>query len=175
LKLRPWHGLAMRVVVRRTARFAMALLLLCASAPAQQPAESPPVSPHARLLAARSVYIEHSGGRIPYDVIGDAFQGWGRYTVVRDPAAADLIVSIRGGLSDSGLSVSGGPPRGVASADVSGIRLLILDAHDRAVLWSAAEQPKSSLKEKKREDNEVEASLRLFRRFRNSIEPEPKP
>ena len=31
------------------------------------------------------------------------------------------------------------------------------------------------MKEKQREDNVVEASLRLFRRFRNLIEPEPAP
>jgi hypothetical protein len=31
------------------------------------------------------------------------------------------------------------------------------------------------MKGKQREDNEVEASLRLFRRFRNVIEPEPAP
>jgi hypothetical protein len=55
------------------------------------------------------------------------------------------------------------------------IRLFILDAHDRVVLWSGNEQPKGSMKGKQREDNEVEASLRLFRRFRTVIEPEPLP
>ena len=136
-----------------------------------------PIAPSARLLAARSIYIEHHGGRLPNDVIGDAFQGWGRYTLVADPAQADLIVSINAPLSPAGVSVGGGhnPPPAGTSSEVVQIRLVILDAHDRVVLWSGNEQPKSSFKEKQREDNAVDASLRLFRRFRNVVEPEPAP
>jgi hypothetical protein len=135
-------------------------------------------------MAARNIFIEHAGGLLPNDVIGDAFQGWGRYTVVGDPANADLIVSINAPVSDTGVSVSGGGGgrRGpgsssttLSSSDVTRIQLLILDAHDRVVLWSGSEQPKSSMKEKQRENNVVDASLRLFRRFRDLIEPEPAP
>ena len=181
----------MRAALRHLARFAVALLLLCAPAvSAQEPAKPPAVSPHVRLLAARRICIEHSGGRLPNDVIGDAFQGWGHYIVVNDPAQADLIVSISAPVSVSGgVSVGGGvggggggrhgvPPPGSgtpSAAAVTQIRLSILDAHDRVVLWSASEQPASAIKESKREDNEVDASLRLFRRFRNAIEPEPAP
>jgi hypothetical protein len=170
-------------------RLAFALVLFCAFAFAQQPiAPEPPkpsaLSPHARLMSARSIYIEHAGGRLPNDVIGDAFQGWGRYIVVPEPAQADLIISINAPVSDAGVSVSGGDgrhgsPTGgsrvISSSNVIQIRLTILDAHDRVVLWGGSEQPKSSLKEKQREDNIVDASLRLFRRFRDTIEPEPAP
>jgi hypothetical protein len=159
-----------------------AALLLGASLSAQLAANPPDVSPNARLMAARSIYIEHSGGSLPNDVIGDAFQGWGRYQLVGDPAQADLIVSIGApASSDSGVTVGGGGRHGsgggrtVSPPEVNQIRLLILDAHDRVVLWSGSEQPKSALKEKQREDHLVEASLRLFRRFRNLIEPEPEP
>ncbi len=158
------------------AALAVALLLACASVSAQQPAQPAAISPHARLMAAHTIYIEHSGGRIPNDVIGDAFQGWGRYELAADPARADLIVSISAPLSNTGASVSSGAnSKTVVSADVTQIRLLILDAHDRAVLWSGTEQPKSSMHEKKSEDQLVDASLRLFRRFRSLIEPEPAP
>ena len=167
------------------AKLKLLILLLCASVSAQESPKPAPIAPHARLMAARSIYIEHSGGRLPNDVIGDAFQGWGHYVVVGDPAQADLIVSINAPVSDSGgVSVGGGgggrrgappPSRSPSSSDVFQIRLSILDAHDRVVLWSGSEQPKSSLKESKREDNEVDASLRLFRRFRIVIEPEPAP
>jgi hypothetical protein len=158
-----------------------AVVLLAASAFGQEPPNPPSISAHARLAAARNIYIEHAGGRLPNDVIDDAFQGWGHYTVVGEPANADLIVSINAPVADSGVSVSGGgegrrgSSRTVSSANVTQIKLLILDAHDRVVLWSGNEQPKSSLKEKQREDNLVDASLRLFRRFRNIIEPEPAP
>jgi len=154
-------------------------ILLCAAA-AQE--AKPVVSAHARLLAARRIYIEHAGGSIPNDVIGDAFQGWGHFQLVYNPEDADLIVSINAPSSDSGVSVSGradsrgsASSKNLSSASITQIRLLILDAHDRVVLWSGNEQPKSAMKEKQREDNEVEASLRLFRRFRDVIEPEPGP
>ena len=160
-----------------------AALLLCAAVSAQEASKPTPapIAPHARLMAARSIYIEHAGGRLPNDVIGDAFQGWGRYTLVADPAQADLIVAINAPLSEAGVSVSGGghgapsSTRAGSSSEVVQIRLTILDAHDRVVLWSGSEQPKNSLKQQKREDNEVDASLRLFRRFRTLIEPEPAP
>lgn len=171
----------MPVFTIRFARF-VAPLLLCAAAFAQDAPKPPVISTQARLMAARSIYIEHAGGHIPNDVIGDAFQGWGHYTVVYDPASADLIVSINAPTADSGVSVGGGDSRrgsssnkNLSSSSITGIRLVILDAHDRVVLWSGSEQPKSSMKEKQREDNEVEASLRLFRRFRNVIEPDPAP
>jgi len=177
LKLQPWHWRVLAVQV------AMAALLLCAAVSAQDAPKPAPVAPHARLLAARSIYIEHAGGRLPNDVIGDAFQGWGHYLVVHDPSQADLIVSITAPVSDSGVSVGSGngrhgappPSRTLSSSAIVQIRLSILDAHDRVLLWSGSEQPKSSMKEKQREDNEVDASLLLFRRFRNLIEPEPAP
>ena len=145
-----------RIASHAVVVFVVAALLLCSTS-AQQSSRPEPLAPHARLMAARSIYIEHAGSPLANDVIGDAFHGWGRYIVVAEPAQADLIVSIN------------------ASADSTQIVLSVLDAHDRVVLWSGSERPKSSLKQKQREDNIVEASLRLFRRFRNVIEPEPKP
>jgi hypothetical protein len=161
---------------------------LLVAAFAQDSPQSPVISPHARLMAARSIYIEHAGGRLPNEIIGDAFHGWGRYVVVGDPRKADLIVSISAPVADSGVSVGssggGGGRRGssqgsdsrtLSSSSITQIRLLILDAHDRVVLWAGSEQPKGSMKGKRREDNEVDASLALFRRFRDSVEPEPAP
>ncbi len=161
----------------------LAALLFFAAAFAQESSKPAAIAPHARLLAARNIYIEHAGGRLPNDVIGDAFRGWGHYNVVADPAQADLIVSINAPVSDSGVSVGSGngrhgtppPSSTLSSSTIVQIRLSILDAHDRVLLWSGSELPKSSLKEKQREDNEVDASLRLFRRFRTLIEPEPAP
>jgi hypothetical protein len=178
MKLRSWHGLVSAACLPRTlvVLIVLALLLPCAFVSAQEPPKPPVISPHARLMAARSIFIERSGGRIPNDVIGDAFQGWGRYELAPDAASADLIVSIIAPLSNANVSVSSGDhSKTVASADVTQISLRILDAHDRAVLWSGSEQPKSAMHEKKSEDNLVDASLRLFRRFRNTIEPELAP
>jgi len=171
-----------RSVPRRIPALLLALLAF-ATASAQEGPKSPLIASHARLMAARRIYIEHAGGRLPNDVIGDAFQGWGHYMLVGDPAQADLIVSINAPTSDSGVSVGGGGRHGSSTGDgqslssstVVQIRLAVLDAHDRVVLWSGSEQPKSARKQRDREDNEVDASLVLFRRFRAIIEPDPAP
>jgi hypothetical protein len=154
----------------------IAVALLAGGMSAQEAPKPSSMDPHARIMAATSIYIEHAGGTIPNDVIGDAFQGWGRYTVVSYPERANLVVSINAPVSDSGVSVGGGgrgSGKALSSGTVMQIRLTILDAHDRVVLWSGIEQPKGSMKQHQREDNEVEASLKLFRRFRGTVEPEP--
>jgi hypothetical protein len=160
----------------QTIPLVVALLFLCSFVSAQQPDNPAEISPHTRLMAARSIYIEHSGASIPYDIIGDAFQGWGRYQMADTPASADLIVSIIAPSSAPRASAGpGGKDRPAPTDELTQIRLLILDAHDRAVLWSSSEQPKAAFNQKHHEDQLVDASLRLFRRFRNIIEPEPAP
>jgi hypothetical protein len=156
--------------------FTLALLVLSASVWAQEAAAPGAVSPHARMMAARSVYIKSAPPSIPYDIIGDAFQGWGRYQVADSPASADLIVSIVAPPPNPSAGPGGNAKnRPAISSDVTEIHLIILDAHDHAVLWSGSEQPKGAISEKRHEDELVDASLRLFRRFRASIEPEPEP
>jgi hypothetical protein len=174
LKLKPWHGLALAICF--VVVIALALLLPCAHAFAQEPAAPAAVSPHTRLMAARSIFIQPAPASIPYDVIGDAFQGWGRYQLADSPAAADLIVSIVAPSPNPSAGPGGGSKNRPAVSDqATQIRLLILDAHDRAVLWSSSEQPRPAVTAKSHEDKLVDASLRLFRRFRNTIEPEPEP
>ncbi len=171
---------------RRAIRFVTLLILVYAASAflpisAQESPKPPILSTHARLMAARTAYVEHVGSRLPNDVIGDAFQGWGHYTIVGDLEKADIIIAISAPVSDSGVSVSSGDGRTssssktLSSSMVTQIRLTILDAHNRVVLWSGSEQPKSSMKERQREDNLMDASLRLFRRFRITIEPETTP
>lgn len=91
---------------------------------------------------------------------------------------ADLIVSIEAPTVEGGVSVSGGSgqssaSRTLSSGAVTQIRLTIRDARNGLALWNGVETPHSALKGKRREDNEVDASLKLFRRFRALIEPEP--
>ena len=156
------------------------MIVLLASAGMAQEAPRPVVSTKARMMNARTIFITHSGGSIPNDIIDEAFHGWGRYRVVNRREDADMVVSIEGVLANSGIEVSGGGPGGarreiVVTGAVVTIRLFIRDAHDGAVLWAGREQPKNTHKGDSREDREVEASLRLFRSFREYIEPEPKP
>ena len=107
-------------------------------------------------MAARSIFIEHAGGRLPNDVIGDAFQGWGRYQVVDDPATADLIVSIIAPVSDSGVSV-GGPrqaPRPRPPVQTSPrFACSFSTPMTASSCGAAASSPSPALNEKHREDN----------------------
>jgi len=162
-------------------RLLVAVMFVLATTAWAQEAARPVVSPKVRMMEARTIFITHSGGRIPNDIIDEAFRGWGRYRVVGRRADADMVVSIEGVLANSGFEVSGGGPNAarhevLVNGAVLNIRLFIRDAHDGAVLWAGSELPKGTHKDGgSREDHEVDASLRLFRRFREYIEPEPKP
>jgi hypothetical protein len=172
---------------------ALVLTLFCLLLPAwaaaqkQKPDDQskPPVlSPSARLAAARTMYVKSAGGsRIPYNVISTVLEDWGRYTVVDEAARADLIVEITspdagGGVSVSSTttrdSVAGRPVESTsASRELSNgpIRMIVRDARSKLPLWSGSEQPKGAMREKAREDNMVEAALRLVRKFRERVEP----
>jgi hypothetical protein len=156
------------------------MIALLISAAMAQEAARPVVSTKARMMNARTIFITHSGAAIPNNIIDEAFRGWGRYRVVNRREDADMVVSIEGVVANSGIEISGGGPGAarhevLVSGAVTNIRLFLRDAHDGAVLWAGHEQPKSTHKGDSREDREVEASLRLFRSFREYIEPEPKP
>lgn len=148
----------------------LGVLLLALGLPAQEAAR--PLSPQQRLLAAHTIYIEHLGSTLPYDVIIEAFRGWGRYEIVREREQAELIVSIQAPTIESGMAVNG---RSTGGQTVIRIALAVLDAHDRLTLWAGSEQPKGARKASEREDHVVDSSLALFRRFRQTIEPEPAP
>jgi hypothetical protein len=157
----------MHGAVCRGASFLLLLLLMGALTVAQENAPANKnLAPNARLLAARYVVVQQSSpqsAQLPYEVIEGAFRGWGRYQMVFDPAKADLVVQVNA------------PDYGQGNAGVGRIQLIVRDAHDGAVLWSGFEVAKSAFKVKQHESNIVDASLKLFRRFRALIEPELAP
>jgi hypothetical protein len=166
------------------------VLLACLAAAAQEqkpelPKKPPVMSPSARLAAAKTAYIRNAGGtRIPFNVITSGLEGWGRYTLVEDPAEADLIVEVSspdeggGGVSISSSttrnSISGKPEESTKTTrnlSTDPIRLVVRDARNKVALWTATEQPKSAMRQKAREDNLVEAAQRLVSKFRERVEP----
>jgi hypothetical protein len=166
-----------------------------ASAPETKPADSTKaapraetISPSARLAGARSVFLKRTGGSdIPYAVIGDSIQGWGRFVVVNAPEKADLILEVEAPEDTSGLTIgsstratsaSGEPDRSsstwLSKQNPGGdVKLIVHDARTGNVLWRAVEQAKSSLKKTSRENSLVEAAERLFVKFHDRIEPPP--
>jgi len=161
-------------------------------APATEPS-APPSSdkkqavmqtPAVRLASARTVLITRTrGGDIPYDVIRTTIDGWGRFTLVKSTAQADLVIEVSssGGNSDVRVSSNmGTSPRtgqieqgsssthDLSAAEVS---LTVIDGANRRVLWHGTETAKYSMKQKARENNLVEASERLASKFHDRLEP----
>jgi hypothetical protein len=141
----------------------------------------PPISPSARLAAAKTAYLKDGGGSdIPFNVIESGLEGWGRFTLVDSPRQADVIIEVESPEEDTGATVcSSTDDRGHSSTtssrdvSVSIIKLIVYDAHTHLPLWTANERPKGGFKEKTRDDNLVKSAERLVSRFRDRLEPPP--
>ncbi len=165
----------------------LGVLFACViSATAQAPDPTArPLSPTARLTAAKTAFLKNAGGSaIPFDVISEAVQGWGRYQIVAVPEKADIIVEVTSPASGSGISVTsttssdqqtGRPVESSTTTrelSVSRITLIVYDAKSKMALWSSSEQPKGAVRDKARKDNIVQAAQHLVTKFRERVEPE---
>jgi hypothetical protein len=173
---------------QRFSRVSAALLFLVISVAAQNdPAKgAPALSPTARLAAAKTAYLKNAGGsEIPFNVISEGIEGWGRFQVVGTPEKADIIIEVTAPETGNGISVSSGTstdPRSGLPAEsttsthelqVARINLIVYDARSKMALWSATEQPKGGLRHRSRQDKVVEASQKLVSKFRERVEPDP--
>jgi hypothetical protein len=151
----------------------------------QQPAGKKPVieTPSMRLASARNVLVVRThGSTIPVEVIRSTLEGWGRFTMVETADKADMIVEIAS-TGDSGVQVSGSsktsPESGREEKSTSSrrdispneIRMTVIDARNKGLLWSASENVKFALKQKGKENNLVEAAEKLAARFHDRLEP----
>lgn len=161
-------------------------MLLGLSAFAQEAPKQVPISPSARIRAAKTAFLKSGDGSdFPYKLIESSLTGWGRFALVDSPEKADVIIEVSAPYDESGISVSSGSsrhsPLGGSTEQpiktnkdaVQRILLTVYDAHSNARLWFATERPKSSMKQKLREDNIVEASQQLFSKFRDVVDPPP--
>ena len=151
----------------------------------EKKASPPPMTPAARLAAAKTAFLKKSGGSesIPYDVVSDTLQGWGRFTLVEAVEKADVIIEVYTA-EDSPTTIStsgrgrgyGAGPSATASKEVSisQIRLTVYDAKSKMGLWSSSEHPKGALKKVDRENNEVEAAQHLVEKLHDQLEPPQK-
>jgi hypothetical protein len=155
-----------------------------APATTAEPRKTPAISTNSRLLAAKTVCVKRPRGNlIPYNVISSAFEGWGRYAIEYDEAKADLIVDITAPQEASGFSVSsstsnnstsGYPEQSTKSTKEfsnTPVRMVVIDAKTKTPLWSGSEQPKSAMRRKGQQDNQVEAAQSLFSKFHDRVEP----
>ncbi|MFI5103758.1 MAG: hypothetical protein ACHP79_02435, partial [Terriglobales bacterium] len=153
------------------------------TAPTAPAAESPML----RLKTARTVWVTRAhGSNIPSDTIKSTLEGWIRFAVVDSPDKADIIVSVESsGDSDLQISSSATPNEKTGhmeqssktSKDLSAtdIKMTVLDAKSKRVLWTSTERVKFAVKKTSRENNLVEAAERLAARFHDRLEPPPPP
>jgi len=148
---------------------------------------SPPMSTSARLAAAKTAFLKKTGGgdNIAYDVVGSTLEGWGRFTLVNASDKADIVIEIFSSeepqtsvSSSTGISRQTGrmeqsthSSRQITTAE---IKLTVYDARSNVPFWSSIEHPKSAMKKKDRENNEVEAAQRLMTKFHDQVEPPQK-
>src|SRR5215471_8166941 len=178
----------------RSLRICLFILLVTAFAAAvqqeQKPEEkktSPVMSTSARLAAAKTAFLKKTGGgdNIAYDVVSSTLDGWQRFTLVNAPEKADIVIEIFSSeepqtsvSSSTGLSRQTGrmkqsthSSRQITTAE---IKLTVYDTRSNVPFWSGVEHPKSAMKKKDRENNEVEAAQRLMTKFHDQVEPPQK-
>jgi hypothetical protein len=139
-----------------------------------------------RLAAAKSILLLRTrGSAIPVDVIRTTIEGWGRFTFVASADKADLIIEVASN-GDSGVQVSSSsqvsPQTGQEEKSTSSrkdisptdVRMTVVDARNKRVLWNATENVKFAMKEKAKENNLVEAAERLASKFHDRLEPQAK-
>jgi hypothetical protein len=143
--------------------------------------------PSARMAAAKTIFLDHlKGTDIPFNIIQAGFESWPRYTIVDSADKADLIVQVTSpaesssgssnSVSAKAGSGSGGAPQKSSEesqfAEIPIIKLTVLDARTRVVLYSATERTKNAWKEKNRTESQIETAQKMFDAFRKRIEPE---
>ncbi len=161
-------------------RFAILLLLLSTVTFAQeQKPATPPVSPTARLAAAKTAYLKSVGeADTPFTVIQSGLEGWPRFILVESADKADVVIQVETKEDENGVSVSsdanGKKTRINHDINVTEIKLIVYDAKTHLSLYTAVERPKGGFKDKTRADNLVKASQDLLQKFRDRMEPLPK-
>ena len=161
--------------------------ILAAAQQEQKPEEkkpaAAPIAPAARLAFAKTALLKKTGNRnnIAYDVVSSTLEGWGRFSLVKAPDKADVIIEVYsveesgGGVSASvGPEGSGRPIERRGPVTPALIKLTVYDAKTNVPLWTAAVRPRGASKKVDRENNEVEAAQRLVTKFHDDLEPPPK-
>lgn len=156
----------------------MAVGVCAQEAPKQAP---PPLSATSRLNAAKTMYLKQGeGSEIPFNVVSEIMEGWGRFALVNSADKADIVLEVSAPADQgSSVGVSSSTGRGEhnpsmsASRQISNapVKMNVYDARSHFPLWSGTEQPKAGMKQKAREDGLVEAAQKLVAKFREHMEP----
>ena len=171
------------------------MILCCLPLCGQQPSDTPQpkptgsISATTRLLNAKTVCVRKvAGDDMAYDIVNNAVIGWPRYIVVDSPEKADLLIEVSspeapkkdkdGGTTVSG-SASGRDPRAMqvptTTYTSTDIKLIVRDAHTKAILWAGTEPAKEAFRQAKTDQNLIDATQKLVRKLHDRVEPQPPP
>jgi hypothetical protein len=169
--------------------FRLLVLFLCTlSLAAQQtPTENPQAKPAGsvsattRLLNAKTIFLKKAaGGDTAFDMVSNAIVGWPRYTVVDSLDKADLLIEVSSPEEQKkkeGTSVRGDggelrkAPDTSPSYGSSDVKVLVRDAHTRAVLWAGSERVKEAFRDSKTEENLIDATQKVLQKLHDRVEP----
>ncbi len=156
-------------------------------APTPAPEAKKFVSPTQRLLAAKTVYMNNLGGSdIPFNVIQAGVESWGRYQLVDSVEKADIVVDVLSpeeepestATTKTKISAGGRQEQSATTKrdfTNSNIKLTVRDAHTKAALFAASEQPRGAFRTKARQDNLVQTAQSLLQKFHDRVEPPAAP
>jgi hypothetical protein len=151
------------------------VLLFAVAAVAQQPASPQDAPMPSAISAARSIFVSNAGadsGLFPEPFTGDANRGYnqlyaalkasGKYDLVSDPSAADLVLELQ-------LTAPNGPSKGSkvngASDPVPMFRLVIYDRKTHYVLWALTASIDIAFRQKTHDRNFDDALQALVYEF----------
>lgn len=123
------------------------------TAPATQPSGPPAAPLPAALATAHKLFLGNAGDQDNADCLRAyndlylALNGFGRYQLVNDPAAADLVLELHYEFS-LGAGVNGG-----SSNTPRQFRVLLLDPKTHFVLWTLVERTNYAALERNRNKN----------------------
>jgi hypothetical protein len=147
-------------------------LLLTATLSAQAPADAPAALP-AVLSHAHSIFIGNAGDQENADCLR-AYNGFyngvnalHRFTVVDDPANADLVVELHYEISLAGSRVSG-------EDSSRQFRAVLLDGKTHFVVWSLTERSNYAARQKNRDKNLDTVVDTLVQDFASVVSSQPQ-
>lgn len=146
------------------------------------------VSPKARLAAAKNVYLKNlTKNDFAFEIVQNAMLAWPRFLVVDSQDKADITIEVSappppekhddtkmgGGVGGRDTNQSN-PSKDYVMTDPN-VRLMVRDAHSKALLWNASEPVKDSLHQSKIDDSIIDGTNKLIRKLKDAIEPSDTP
>ena len=157
----------------------LALLALALLIPTSLQAQTPPPAPlPTAITTAQKLFLGNAGDTDNQDCLRAynefyaGIAGYGRYQLVLDPSAADLILELHYEVRAGGIT---GPHSPVDTAFARQFRLVLIDPHTRAVLWSFTEAENNAVFQSNRNKNLDAAMTKLLTDFVTLGQPAATP